>query len=202
MNPFFNQDNENWYSLQTIRNKSFICGYCSDKVSSNQGYPLNRRSSGHSSIQQIGGIYICPNCLGPTFFPPSGARYPVPALGTPVSHVPNELNALYEEARRCTSQSCFTAAVQLCRKMLMNIAVHQGAKEGLKFIEYVNYLSDNGFIPPNGKHWVDHIRKKGNEATHEIALMKETDAKELLVFTEMLLKFIYEFPSMVASPSP
>jgi hypothetical protein len=86
--------------------------------------------------------------------------------------------------------------------MLMNIAVHQGAKEGLKFIEYVNYLSDNGFIPPNGKHWVDHIRKKGNEATHEIALMKETDAKELLVFTEMLLKFIYEFPSMVASPSP
>lgn len=42
----------------------------------------------------------------------------------------------------------------------MNIAVDQGAKEGLKFIEYVTYLSDNGYTPPNGKHWDDHIRKK------------------------------------------
>jgi hypothetical protein len=31
--------------------------------------------------------------------------------------------------------------------------------------------------------------------------MTEADAKELLVFTEMLLKFVYEFPSMIASPS-
>src|SRR6266571_7617624 len=107
------------------------------------------------------------------------------------------VNELYEEARRCSSQNCFTAAVLLCRKMLMNIAVAQGATEGLRFIEYVTYLSDKGFVPPNGKHWVDHIRKKGNEATHEIALMAEGDAKELISFIEMLLRFIYEFPSLV-----
>ena len=83
----------------------------------------------------------------------------------------------------------------------MNIAVNQGAKEGLKFIEYVTYLSDNGYTPPNGKHWVDHIRKKGNEATHEITVMSENDAKELIVFIEMLLRFIFEFPSMVPNQS-
>ncbi len=83
----------------------------------------------------------------------------------------------------------------------MNIAVDQGAKEGLKFIEYVTYLSDNGYTPPNGKHWVDHIRKKGNEATHEITVMSENDAKELIVFIEMLLRFIFEFPSMVPNKS-
>ena len=81
--------------------------------------------------------------------------------------------------------------------MLMNIAVAQGAKEGLKFIEYVSHLADNGYIPPNGTGWVDHIRKKGNEATHEIALMGKDDAEELILFTEMLLKFIYEFPARV-----
>jgi len=81
--------------------------------------------------------------------------------------------------------------------MLMNIAVQQGATEGLKFIEYVSYLADKGFVPPNGKHWVDHIRKKGNEATHEIAIMVEQDAKDLISFIEMLLRFIYEFPSMI-----
>jgi hypothetical protein len=86
--------------------------------------------------------------------------------------------------------------------MLMNIAVQQGAKEGKRFVEYVNYLSDSGYIPPNGKQWVDHIRTKGNEATHEIALMSAQDARELLVFTEMLLRFIYEFPSMIpAAPT-
>ena len=41
------------------------------------------------------------------------------------------------------------------------------------------------------------IVKKGNEATHEIAVMGEQDAKELISFIEMLLRFIYEFPSMV-----
>jgi hypothetical protein len=84
--------------------------------------------------------------------------------------------------------------------MLMNIAVDQGAADGLKFIEYVEFLASNGFIPPNGKTWVDHIRKKGNEATHEIALMAQADAEELVSFVEMLLKFIYEFPSRVPSP--
>lgn len=52
----------------------------------------------------------------------------------------------------------------------MNIAVSQGADEGLRFVEYVEYLANSGFVPPNGRGWVDHIRKKGNEATHEIAL--------------------------------
>jgi hypothetical protein len=82
----------------------------------------------------------------------------------------------------------------------MNIAVHGGAAEGLKFIEYVTYLSDHGYVPSNGKHWVDHIRKNGNEATHEMALMSDNDAGELVGFVEMLLRFIYEFPKMVPQP--
>ncbi len=79
----------------------------------------------------------------------------------------------------------------------MNIAVDQGAKPNLQFIKYVNYLGDNGFIPPNGKKWIDHIRKKGNEATHEINPMDETDSKDLISFTEMILVFLYEFPSRI-----
>jgi hypothetical protein len=121
-------------------------------------------------------------------------------LGNSVQHLPDTLNALYDEARRCTAQRCFTAAVLLCRKMLMHIAVEKSAKEGLNFLEYVNFLSDKGYVPPNGKHWVDHIRKKGNEATHEIVLMSASDASELLTFVEMLLRFVYEFPSMIPAP--
>src|SRR5262249_1160365 len=132
-----------------------------------------------------------------TFLGPDNFQSPSPALGKSVEHVPGSLNALYEEARRSTSENCYTGAVLLCRKILMHIAVEVGAPEGLNFIEYVKYLSDQGYVPPNGKQWVDHIRKKGNEANHEITLMSQSDAQELLVFIEMLLKFIYEFPNMV-----
>ncbi len=79
----------------------------------------------------------------------------------------------------------------------MNIAVNEQAPEGQQFIKYVEYLSNEGFIPPNGKQWVDYIRTRGNEATHEIALMSETDAHALIIFVEMLLRFIYEFPALV-----
>jgi hypothetical protein len=91
----------------------------------------------------------------------------------------------------------FTAAVLCCRKLLMHIAVEKKAKEGLSFQTYVEYLSEKNYIPPDGKEWVDHIRDKGNEANHEIKIMKKEDAEDLLIFMEMLLKFIYEFPSKV-----
>ncbi|RYF38119.1 MAG: DUF4145 domain-containing protein [Comamonadaceae bacterium] len=84
----------------------------------------------------------------------------------------------------------------------MNIAVAQGAKPGETFIKYVEFLAASGYVPPNGKGWVDHIRKKGNEATHEIALMRQADAEELIGFTEMLLKFIYGFPARVPPATP
>lgn len=183
-----------WQDVVNLPARSYRCGYCSDKVSSEKGVQSYNRATGKREAY----IFLCPNCNGPTFITPRGDQLPSPIFGNSVSKVPEELNALYEEARKCTAHNCFTSSVLTCRKILMNIAVSQGANEGLRFIEYVNYLSDKGFIPPNGRHWVDHIRKKGNEATHEIQVMEADDARELLVFVEMLLKFIYEFPSMVA----
>jgi hypothetical protein len=79
----------------------------------------------------------------------------------------------------------------------MHIAVSKGAAPGDTFINYVQFLADKNFIPPDAKEWVDHIRKKGNEANHEIAIMTQEDAEELLSFCEMLLKVIFEFPAAV-----
>lgn len=109
--------------------------------------------------------------------------------------VPDVVAKLYAESRRAVSASCYTASVLASRKLLMNISVAQGAEEGLRFIEYIDYLAENNYLPPNSNDWVNHIRNKGNEATHEIPQMSSTDAKELIAFSEMLLKFIYEFPA-------
>ena len=84
----------------------------------------------------------------------------------------------------------------------MHIAVDKGAGEGLSFFKYVEYLDNNHYIPPNGKAWVDHVRTKGNEANHEIVIMQEDAASKLLVFVEMLLKLIYEFPELLNPITP
>lgn len=181
-----------WYSVTGLGPMQFRCGHCGFNVANDKGYCKEGGAPGK--------IYVCPNCDKPTYFDPNARQFPGVVPGNEVQHLPPELEQLYREARNCCSLSAYTASVLATRKMLMNIAVQQGAAAGLKFIEYVEYLAANGFIPPNGKGWVDHIRKKGNEATHEIALMTQSDAEELVAFTEMLLKFIYEFPSRVPSP--
>jgi hypothetical protein len=199
MNPFEGFFGIAWQNAQSLPTKQYFCGYCSKDVGVDRGYPVNMTDINRQ--QTSGGIYICPVCMGPTLIRPDGWRFPGAAFGGSVSHVPLDLNELYEEARRCASHSCFTAAVLLCRKMLMNIAVSKGAAEGQSFAQYIEYLAAKGYIPPDGKHWVDHIRKKGNEATHQIAVMSEDDAKDLLILTEMLLRFVFEFPAMVATPA-
>jgi Domain of unknown function (DUF4145) len=168
MIPFFAEGSANWIQLQNLPNRAFVCGFCNTHVASIRGYKLGRLGDG--SGPQVGGVYICPNCGGAAFFDPEGEQHPGAAFGNPVEHVPADLTSIYDEARRCTAESCYTAAVLLCRKMLMHIAVEKSAKPGLSFLEYVTFLSDKGYVPPDGKHWVDHIRRKGNEATHEIVL--------------------------------
>lgn len=83
----------------------------------------------------------------------------------------------------------------------MNIAVEQGAPANKSFVEYVNFLETTGYIPPNGKAWVEHIRQKGNEATHEIPRASQDDAKTLITFIEMLLRFVYDFPLRLPPPA-
>lgn len=115
--------------------------------------------------------------------------------------MPNEVSNLYEEARACTTINAHTSAILGLRKLLMHIAVQKGGKPGMKFIEYVDYLDSKGYVPPDGKDWVDQIRERGNEANHEIVIMGPEVAEELLAFAGMLLKFIYEFPAKLRRAS-
>ncbi|MEX0983670.1 MAG: DUF4145 domain-containing protein [Actinomycetota bacterium] len=136
----------------------------------------------------------------PTLFIRNVKQFPGVAPGGGIEGVPQAVGEAYEEARDAMAAGSNTASVLMSRKLLMNIAVAQGADEGKTFVEYVEHLAKDGYVPPNGKGWVDHIRSKGNEATHEVKIMSAEDAKELITFTEMLLRFIYEFPTRVPAP--
>lgn len=178
-----------WQNTHSVTPLEYTCGYCGRSVASAIGFYTNSHPKGN--------IYICPNCNGPTVTDELDFQFPDVAPGGEVQHVPPDVAALYREARNCVAASAYTGAVLCCRKLLMNIAISEGASKGKHFIEYVEYLSDHGYVPPKGRQWVDHIRNKGNEATHEIVEVRKPDAEDLVIFSEMLLKFIYEFPNKV-----
>jgi hypothetical protein len=181
----------NWASIANIVQKAYVCGFCNKTVGTNQGYyanlvPLHFR------------IYICSFCEKPTFFE-GEVQTPGVAYGNEVDKLPDDVGKLYREARNCIAVAAYTASVLSCRKILMHVAVEKGAGKNESFLAYIEYFVAKHYVPPGGEGWVDHIRKKGNEANHEIKTMSKTDAEELLTLLEMLLKLVYEFPARVPS---
>lgn len=178
-----------WSGSQALGKRIYVCGFCSARSGVEVGY---NTSDGNNLI------YICSGCNQPTFFHRDGHQTPAPVFGSVVTELNDNVGGLYNEARLCTGVGAYTSCVLVCRKILMHVAVDQGADEGLRFIEYVNHLVNEHYVPPGSEGWVDHIRKKSNEANHEIVLMSKEEAERLLTFTEMLLKFVYELPAKIA----
>src|SRR5260370_1752115 len=200
----------NWVELKSMQSHSWTCGHCGLGVGGNQGYyrndgikpnPQQNALPGsqlpwHLISASVPRILICPQCASPTYFE-GGKRVPGVSFGAEVGHLTGEVGGLYNEARNCMVVSAFTAAALATRKLLMNVAVTQGAPKNDTFQNYVQFLADKGYVPPNAKGWVDHIRNKGNEATHEIPAISESDAKDILTFMEMILRLIFDFPNRV-----
>jgi len=190
-----------WQGLSSVTPREYECGFCGTSVAPSQGL-----RAVNAINQEIGIILICHHCTRPTFIDDNDRQFPGRPFGQAVDGIPEKsLSDLYDEARNAMSASCYTASVLCCRKILMHIAVEKGAAPGASFIKYVEHLSASNYIPPDAKIWVDHIRTKANEANHEIIVMSRVDAEELLSFTEMLLKVIYEFPAAIrkrVSPTP
>ena len=184
--------NFNWKQEQSINSRSFICSFCGESVGSDKGWIATPPNSN----TYMASIHICHKCGKPTFIDENGQQWPAAVFGEAVQHIPDKtIELLYDEARRASGAGSYTAAVLCCRKLLMHIAVSKGASPDLTFLKQVEFLAENHYIPPDAKDWVDHIRTTGNEANHEIVIMKREDAEDLLEFMEMLLKFIYQFPA-------
>lgn len=178
-----------WMNTSNLSAKEWTCGYCGNNVGGDTGFFRNKH---------LDTIYICPHCRKPTAFIKDDegtiGQFPGAITGNDVTKLPKDVDALYSEIRRCIQYTAYTSAVLSMRKLLMHVAVEQGAEENSQFVQYIEYLDDNGWIPPSGRDWIDSIRKAGNEATHQITLVDEDEAKQLLRFVEMLLKIVYEFP--------
>jgi hypothetical protein len=179
-----------WSGEHSLTSKTFVCGYCGDKVAPNRGFFADV-----SVVNLRCHIYICTSCWRPTFFDLDGKQWPAGIYGDKVTDISDsDVSNLYEEARNSVS-SAPTASVLACRKILMHVAVAKGAEVNLKFIQYVDYLVDNNYVPQGAREWVTIIKDDGNDANHNIKIVTKDEAEGTLDFTTMLLKVVYEYPA-------
>lgn len=171
---------------------SFECGWCDRSTGGSVGYK-------HQGLHCD--IYFCRYCRLPTVrFLTSGDQWvwtPLPASGQAVAGLPPIVGSAWDEARATLSAGAPTAAALMCRKILMNVAVDKGAAQNLRFVQYVDWLSEHHFIPPHIGDLTVHIKDSGNDATHEIVSVDQKEAAIVLGFTQSLLQIVYEIPSLL-----
>lgn len=171
---------------------SWICFFCGERVA---GLPKGWRIV-TSSNRHLGWVRICNACNFPTFFLANDKPALQGPYGRPLRRVPDDSRRVYDEARQCCSIEAYSAAVLLCRKLLVHIA-HDLQPESPKerrqtFAQYIDWLNDNGYIPPNGKGWVDWLKDRGNAENHEIVEATRNEAERIVDLSYALLLWNYE----------
>lgn len=122
--------------------------------------------------------------------------------------LPDEVKTAWEEARACLSVGASTAAVMLCRKILMHLAVEHGLPPkdskgwSPNFSQCVDHLEGQGVITRRMKGWVERIREVGNEANHELTPVADNAARDVATFTEQLLVLAFELEALEEEAAP
>ena len=161
--------------------KKYTCGHCQTVVAGKQYFEIDATTRDETDDL----IVICPNCNRPTYF---FQDKQIPGVGrgqAKIKYVPPDIHEIYSQVRLSYASASWASVALLCRKILMNVAVHLGANEGKSFLEYVSFLSDKNFISPQNHKWLDAIRKLGNDENHKIKLSSENEAKKVLDFSEI-----------------
>lgn len=167
--------------------RQFTCGHCGNKASGVVIAASLESTTGRTHARWL----QCPTCLKPSAEWESSV-YPGASFGPVLEGLPNDVEAAYEEARRCFSSNAFTAVELVCRKILMHVACDKGAKEGQTFASYLDNLEKQGYITPPMRDWVKLIKDHGNDSTHKLAPPDSGRAAGTLLFTVQLLRTVYE----------
>ncbi len=181
----YNFKDSDWSNEYKLSSKQFVCWNCNNQVASDKGYG----DPSHSSKR----IYLCPHCNAPNIFDHNG-KSPLSNLpGKEIKKLPLDVLNIYDEIRKCIQTQSFTAAVMLMRKIIMNMAVVEGADKNQNFSYYIDYLCSQGIVHKKSKNKAQSVRQLGNDANHEIENRTQEDAQNCFEFIELLLIANYEF---------
>ena len=181
---------EYWGNTVHLDSHRYKCGYCGQTVGASYGYTLKYPNDPNDDYA----IYLCPYCGRPSFME-GNIMTPGSTYGQSITKLPDTVQSLYDEARNSYQAGAFTGVILICRKVLANVAVYFGAEDGQRFVKYVDYLVENGYVPEKSREWIDKIRTEGNSATHNQTAKNKSDAQRILDFVQMLLLINFKFNS-------
>lgn len=121
--------------------------------------------------------------------------FPEPKMFKSGEKWPTEIVQIFDEAALSFSSGAYTAAAMLARKVLMVCSHREGAKAGEQFTHYVDHITTQVLTFSKAKNAIDAIRKIGNEANHDVALVPRDQAQKSLEIVKYLLDTIYTLPS-------
>jgi len=173
---------------------SLCCPYCNVKVRAVSDTRIFDVDSGAIKYQ----IFRCPECHMPITIGIDGEIIPPPRTlpFENIKHLPDMIEKLFCECRKCFSLDCYCSAILVTRTIIMHIATNLGAKPNLKFVQYIDYLENQGYISKHNRTWVDKIRDLGNHYVHELDEATEAEAELAITFIMQLLRNVYELPQM------
>ena len=116
---------------------------------------------------------------------------PPPQTFSNIGGLPEDISDTYNEARTSFGVQAYTGCEMLYRKILMSAAVDKGAKQNMKFVQYVDYLNSNYCVTQSLKDMAKAIKDNGNNTTHEINPPDLKRTEHTLKFTRRILDTIY-----------
>ena len=94
-----------WHNAAQLTALRYTCGYCNVLVGPDRGFASQQQGRNQTYI------YICSHCSQPTFLDEAGRQFPGVKFGNNVTHLPQQVMQLYDEARGAMSSQAYTPAV-------------------------------------------------------------------------------------------
>jgi len=111
------------------------------------------------------------------------------------SKMPQELRDAYREACKSFVNDCHLATVLVCRTMIAYAAIDKKSVSE-SFKGHIGYLESKNLISSDVGAPLDKVRGLGNDATHELIKVINTEALIVLITLDTALKRIYSKSEM------
>lgn len=113
-------------------------------------------------------------------------------------HTPDNIARFYEQGMLSLAAGSYDAAGSMFRKTLDTGLKNKFPEiEGTLFAR-IKEAASNGKLTPDLAEWADRIRLEGNQAVHDDEPYTADQAKELQIFAELVVRYLFELPGRLA----
>lgn len=73
-------------------------------------------------------------------------------------------------------------------------------KKDATFQTHLKALYESDYLAKGQRDWIDAIRDSAGKGIHDLEIITPDEAKSIFEFTQMMLKILYEYPTLKPTP--